>query len=103
MKMEEIINLFNGFSTAMKVILIVIGALVLAGCLFVIVCYVKGIFYIGVRLPDQCQTNSNCTERSNHAVNEERPTSLLNYLERVLWFSTLYIALYTLFRLLLDY
>lgn len=59
MKMEEIINLFNGFSAAMKIVLIVIDALILAGCLFVIVCYVKGIFYIGVRPPDQRQTNSN--------------------------------------------
>lgn len=57
MKMEEIINLFNGFSTAMKVILIVIGALVLAGCLFVIVCYAKGIFFVGVRLSDKDRAN----------------------------------------------
>lgn len=59
MKMKEIINLFNSFSTAMKIVLIVIGVLILAGCLFVIVCYAKGVFYIGVRLPDQRQTNSN--------------------------------------------
>lgn len=55
---------------------------------------------------NDCQTNrvdSDCTERSNHAANEVQRTSPFDYLERVLWTSTLYITLYTLFRLLLNY
>ena len=55
--MKEIVNLFNGFSTAMKIVLIVIGVLILAGCLFVIICYAKGIFFVGVKLSDKDQAN----------------------------------------------
>ena len=55
---------------------------------------------------NDCQTkrvDSDCTDHSDHVANEEQRTSPFDRLATILWLTTLYLAVYLLFPLLLNY